>query len=471
MKRSKVFISVVLSLLMLMGTCIPAIAATAEEWQTYWDDERISRSGLTMQPGSDESERNFSWYIPEGEGICSVLISTSPDMTDAEEFSGESIDTWQGDKCAKVTVSGLEKGQTYYYTCVSDGEKSETHEFKTLADDNFKALFVSDVHINAEDIVNHSYNFDELVNQADNKFGLDMIISAGDQTVIGTREELEGICASPRSRELTFAFCMGNHDRKSVDYRYFKNLPNEFEGSITHFQSADYWFTRGNVLFLVINSNSPNALDHRKFVREAVESNPDIKWRVAVMHHDLYAGTIEHRESENKLLRLLYSSIFDEFHMDLVLLGHSHHFSVSDVIYGGKKVQGIENGENILNPKGTVYTVASSISNPREGELKYSDLTAMGMEDPLTPLYNVIEFSDEKIKLTVCNLDTDEEYRSFSIEKDENNKPRKLGFWRKIGSRIVDGLSFIYSFFEIFSHYRYIRGKGYDVSIFDYGMH
>lgn len=505
MKKAKAIISILLSVLMLATVMLPAGATTAEETtlpeaeettvealpapdsddvagdavidgsnnslypldlEGQWLDEEEAKRGITVNPGKTNSERNFSWYMSADVSYCAVEISEKEYMADAEVFTGEIITTYQGDKAAKVTVTGLEPNKTYYYTCVSGEERSRVYSLVTK-DNVFRALYMSDIHVydNPEDetsLKDTSFAFAELVKTAKNQKDVSLILAGGDMATEGQRVEFEGLTFSKASRELTFAHIMGNHDRHSFDYKYFKNLPNEMFGPMAGYQSGNYYFEMGGALFICIDTNNASAQAHRATVKEAVKTHPDAKWRVVMMHHDLYGGSIPHRESECNLLRILFSPIFDEFNIDLVLMGHSHHYSVSNVIYNGENVETIENGKTVNNAKGTVYFVSTSIGRPEEdSEINYSDKVAIGMEKLTDSYYNIIDFSPEGLKVTSYNLETDEEYISFTLTKDDDYEPEKIGFFRKLGGILAGFLSTVYGIYVNADRYFELKEDGY----------
>lgn len=494
MKKTKAIISIFLSLLMLFTAMLPVGATVADETtlpaeettletgeitdtpeeevvynaalEAEWENTDEAKRGITVNPGKTESERNFSWYMAADVTECRVEISEKEDMSDAKTFTGDIITTYQGDKAAKVTVTGLEENKTYYYTCVSGEEKSAVYSFKT-EDDTFSALYMSDIHVydNPEDeasLKNTSFAFAELISKATAKAPLNLILAGGDLATEGQRVEFEGLTFSKASRELTFAHIMGNHDRHSFDYKYFKNLPNEMFGPMAGYQSGNYYFEKGGVLFICIDTNNASAQAHRSTVKEAVKNHPEAKWRVVMMHHDLYGGSIPHREGECNLLRILFSPLFDEFNIDLVLMGHSHHYSVSDVIYNGENVDTIENGKTVNNAKGTVYFVSTSIGRPEEdAEINYSDRVAIGMDKLTDSYYNILDFSPEAIKVTSYNLETDEEYISFTLTKDDDYEPEKIGFFRKLGGILAGFLSTVYGIYVNADRYFELKEAGY----------
>ena len=138
--------SVFMAMLLVVFSCVaPANAVSA--WDVLWADEEEAARGIIMQPGSDETQRNFSWYADADVTACSVLVGTDALLTDAKAFDGELIASYQGDQVAKVTVSGLSCGETYYYACVSGDETSAVYSFETVEDDAFSALYISDIHV------------------------------------------------------------------------------------------------------------------------------------------------------------------------------------------------------------------------------------------------------------------------------------------------------------------------------------
>ncbi len=466
MKKVKKVLSVFLAMLLLVTAAAPVNALSV--WDLYWADSEEAARGIIMQPGSDETERNFSWYMPADTTSCHIEISTNPLMLNERSVSGEITEAYQGDKVAKVTVSDLVPGETYYYVCVTDDEKSDMYSFDTVEADSFSALYISDIHITADNedtVKDTAFAFADLLADANSRADLNLILSAGDQATDGLRREYEGLTFSPMSRSLSFATTIGNHDRKGVDYPCFNNLPNEDDGMVSSYQGGNYWFVKGDALFLCLDSNNASGTDHYNFVKKAVQANPDIKWRVVMMHHDLYGGSIEHRESENELLRLLLAPIMDEFNIDLVLTGHSHHYSVSDVLYNGKTVSKVENGATIENAGGTIYMVSASVGRARdaEGEIPYSDRISIGMDEYTDRLYNIIDFSSDAITVTTYEVGAEDAFVSFSITKTDDYEAPQFSIFRKIFSKLVNFIGTVYAVFNNIGKYSDLKEDGYEI--------
>jgi tetratricopeptide (TPR) repeat protein len=143
---------------------------------------------------------------------------------------------------------------------------------------------------------------------------------------------------------------------------YDKALWNEPEQTFKSYIGTDYWFRQGDALFLMLDSCNVSMKEHYNFMKNATEQNADATWIIAVMHHDMFGGRKPSRDSENNMLQLLWTPFFDEFGVDMCLYGHSHYYSVSNVIYGRKTVEETSHNAQLTNPEGTVYVSSGSIS-------------------------------------------------------------------------------------------------------------
>ncbi len=417
--------------LLCSGFTFGTSALTADEsWQHYYADYMQTGSGMYMAPGADESTRNFSWYAPENAGTGRVIVSENKDLSDACTFTGGSVRTPEGDVRTKVTVTQLQPGKTYYYRCENDVWQSGTASFHTLSGTDFSAMYTTDIHITTKEendensLVNQSYTFSRVLDAAADKAQLDLLISAGDQATTGSRREYTSLVSAPALSSIPFALCPGNHDRKGIAYKYFTNNPGEYKKAIVHsLISYDYAYTKGDVLFFVFDSNVASMTDHRNFVKDAIRKYPDAKWRVATFHHDLYGGRIPHRENENALLRTIWAPIIDEFRFDLVLLGHSHYYTMSNAIFRNKTAQDLTGQTSVTNPKGAIVMVSGSINHPRIRE-EGSEIPPLGENIAFSyltnePIYNILDFSEDSITIRSYALSEEDPFHTFTITKTD----------------------------------------------------
>ena len=103
-----------------------------------------------------------------------------------------------------------------------------------------------------------------------------------------------------------------------------------------HFAAgSDFYFNYGDVLFISLNSNNRNQEEHRTFMKRAVASNPDAKWKVVIFHSDIYGSGQPHADTDAATNRIVFAPLMDEFNVDICLTGHDHTFSRSYQILDG----------------------------------------------------------------------------------------------------------------------------------------
>lgn len=468
----KKFLCVILTIFMLCSCTVSSFAMSADEWNTLWATEDV-QAGIAMFPGSDESERNFTWYT-ETENTPSVLVSTDENMDDASSFNGTTTVASEGDYANHVTIEGLKDGTTYYYQCVSGDFKSDIYSFTTASENGFRAVYMTDIHItqDAEDesvLSNTSYNFNNTVEDALGRYNdISVILSTGDQASEGLESEYKALTASPLLKSISLATTIGNHDRKGIEYKTYANVPNEYEDAkAVSYIGRDYWFVKGDVLFLVVDSNCGSGADHADFIAKAIEANPNVKWKVLMAHHDLYSGRIPSRESENVFHRLIWGPICAEYGIDLMLLGHSHYYTVSHVLNNNKIVAPFEN--QMTDPAGTLFMVSCSINRPRDDE-------GIGLNkqigfDYLTqePTYNILTCTEDSITVESYETGAEEAFNSYTITKTSQNggHDSEVSYLSSIFNRIVRSIGRIYTYFNNIGVYSDLKEDGFDVNFFD----
>ena len=428
--KTKKITALLLCLVMLFSFSQLTVYAESdfESWSSYYDAYVETSGNPVMAPGSDDTQRNISWYSPKGSKNCKVLISENADMSDAVEFKGKTILTPEGDCVNKVTVTNLEAGTTYYYKCITSKSESAQASFSTIEGSDFTAVYVTDIHLtyNDDDIMEEplkqeAYNIHRVLTAAESKSDVDLLISAGDQASYGLRTEYMSLFASPLWSSVPFALCAGNHDRKGFDFKYLNNNPNKYSKGLSSYIAQDYWYVKGDVLFMVFDSNCTAAITHRNFVKDAVAKNPDVKWKVAAFHHDMYGIMSEKRMTYSKdYLRPIFGDICDEFGIDLVLTGHTHHYSMSNAVFGEETTDSIAGKDSITDPKGTIYMVSGSINHPRDeadtqGDIFDENIGYYYLSDEV--LYNLIDFSEDSIKISTYTIDGDTPIHTFTINK------------------------------------------------------
>ena len=351
------------------------------DWDAAWETTAADFTKVSLTPGADDTQLNFAWYSEKGDSDATPVVHFGTDKDNLETFEGTAGDVDQsftGDKAYEynhVTVTGLEPNTTYYYTVEKNGEQTEVSEYKTQSTDSVKILYVGDPQIgaskgqtqNGAELTNESgaankaaendgFSWNRTLNTAlEQNPDINFVISAGDQvnkTGEAKEEEYASYLSADALKGLAVATTIGNHDSLNEDYMYHFNNPNNTENGKTQ-AGGDYYYSYGEGLFVVLNTNNYNVAEHQKTIEEAVKAYPDAKWRIVTIHQDIYGSGLDHSDTDGMILRTQLTPVFDANDIDVVLQGHDHTYSRSKMLYGDGQTHG--KYEFSLNADGTDY--------------------------------------------------------------------------------------------------------------------
>lgn len=496
MQKRKKILAGVLAGTLVLSACPFALAASyndssvtggSAQWQAWvsqWDTTATDYTKVSLTPGADETQLNFAWYSKSESGkTATPVVHFGTDKNSLTAFTGTSgqVDTSLTDGVAynynHVVVTGLKANTTYYYTVEKNGVQTEVQEYKTGSFDSVKILYVGDPQIGASkgqtqgsDTLkgdsgagntaarNDSFAWNRTLEIASAQNpDLNFIISAGDQvnkTGKAKEEEYAGYLSASVLAGLPVATTIGNHDSLNPDYSYHFNNPNTTGYGETE-AGGDYYYSYGEGLFIVLNTNNYNVAEHEKTIQQAVASDPDATWRIVTIHQDIYGTGLDHSDTDGMILRTQLTPIFDKYDIDVVLQGHDHTYSRSKLLYGDGQTHGtyefrlndegtdydwnnayntqndekiplypeesdtagtaahdafqadngcytIEDttGNTVVNPKGTLYMTANSASGSKFYELiaAQQDYIAARSQNWL-PSYSVIEMDDDSFSI------------------------------------------------------------------------
>ena len=433
MKIAKKFLCIFMIAIMLFNLSSVSFAAfeglSEGIWNKSWEIQSDSnKSAVTMFVGNDENDRTIAWYSDAEAGY--VELKT---LKGSEKIDAASKKTPEGDHRLWVTLTDLDAG-IYTYKCFSGDFESETYTFVIEDNDNSTVLYVSDIHVtddneeNPNELRDTSYLWNEVLEDAVKTAGfqgntIDAIVSAGDQASEGLRNEYEGLSSPALIKSIPFSIAVGNHDRKSVGYKYYTANPNEPEQTFKSYIGTDYWFRQGDALFLILDSCNVSMKEHYKFMKSATEQNEDAVWIIAVMHHDMFGGREPWLDSENQMLQLLWTPFFDEFGVDMCLYGHSHYYSVSNVIYGRETVEKTGHNATLTDPQGTIYVASGSITRHASTLDDEGNIPPVGENAGYThveeneTIYNLIDFTEDTLTLKSYSSENNKEFNRIEITK------------------------------------------------------
>ncbi len=201
-------------------------------------------------------------------------------------------------------------------------------------------------------------------------------------------EEYDGFLNAPQLTQLPLATELGNHDcgYNTALYGQHFTLPNISEkyGQVSgdaygdnavdseSTGDGDYYFTYNNTLYMVLNTSCLSIAEHKAFLEETIQANPDVTWKVVSFHKSIYSVASHVTESDIVTLRNGLSPILSQLGIDIVLQGHDHVYARS-YIMGGESgmtadVQKNADGSaltEVTNPDGVQYITMNSASGSK----------------------------------------------------------------------------------------------------------
>ena len=330
-----------------------------EQWKASWENIKGDFEQVSIAPGKDATQMNFGWYSKDKAKAAEVRISTNEDMSGARSFLGTSKEgtVINGTQyyTNKATVKDLKPDTTYYYQVKIDGQWQDAQSFKTGNPDDFSFMYVGDPQIGASkgqtssegnkqdgDLAtrNDAYNWNKTLNSALAQHPeINFLVSPGDQINEPAEDQsaekihlqetqYAGYLSAKALRSLPEASSIGNHDSMTTGYQNHFNVPNPFTEEANPTKAGHgYYYTYGNALFIVINANNYNAADHEALIKKAIKAHPNTKWRIVVMHQDIYGTGLDHSDSDGILMRTQLTPIYDANKIDVVLQGHDHTYA------------------------------------------------------------------------------------------------------------------------------------------------
>lgn len=335
-----------------------------ENWCKEWETIKNDWTQVSMSPGSDETEMNFAWYSKDGEKT-GFVYGTKSDLSDGRSAVLSQSAAQTGYQSNKVTLKDLQPGTTYYYQVEGKDIESFTTDDDTS---DFSFIFVGDPQIGSsneekaktpediqkptfltaqsEAVRNDSFNWNDTLNKAVAKTGnkASFILSAGDQIQTNAKKvndntisetEYAGYLSPAVLKSIPVATTVGNHDADNANYTYHFNIANKSSLGDNGYTGGDYYFTYGDALFMVLNTQDTNVNEHKEFIENTVAKNQDCKWRIVTLHQDIYGSAEHSNEPEITQLRYDLVPIFENNDVDIVLTGHDHAYSRSKLLKGG----------------------------------------------------------------------------------------------------------------------------------------
>lgn len=499
---------------------VEAYGGAYSNWMTKWNSTiSKDREQISLSPGSDNSSVNFAWYTKKSAGVQKLKIAENKRLTNAKVYEAEQTkavtDKDETEYVSnKVIATDLKANTNYYYSYQKDGQWTAPEKYTTDNGSKFSFIFVgdpqigssnpekgtdSDIFYNAQSVAvaNDAFNWNTTLSQAMEKTNnkASFVLSSGDQiqstkkkspkkAAWGSEIEYSGYLSPDVLKNLPVATTVGNHDADNENYLYHFNITNASNLGSNGTVGGDYWFKHDNALFIMLNTQDTNVEEHKQFIEQTVAANKDCKWRIVTLHQDIYGSAEHSNEPEITNLRYQLVPIFEDNKVDVVLTGHDHAYSRTQILKGGHKTteytddefdpmldEDMDAGENpdtvytakenikadttdpsqkaylnylnqvmdkdaiqqvtkkgttVFNPTGILYMTAGSSSGSKYYDLvprQQSYIANRWQQD--VPTYSVIDITDTTFTINTYRTDTEEKIdETFSIAKvnESDNK-------------------------------------------------
>lgn len=397
---------------------------------------------LSMQIGSDQHDRIFTWVSNEAEQErlqLAVAPAKEDDAFPTKLVADVPATTSTIDKAQfsdyvfhRSDVKGLKPNTKYVYRAGSERGWSKTYSFTTDSMDpnkDFTFLMVGDPQIGAsgrytKDPNIHGDWWVKTMERAGKAYpNSSMLLSLGDQIngftdydVLGT--QYENFYRPDILRTQPLVTTIGNHDISPI-YENFFGRPNgdkKYGAGNSEQASGDYWFKFNGILFVNINSNDlnydgPNG--HIEYLRkiDAEHGNDsDVRWKFVIQHHNMFSNASHSRDKEIPEWRKLVP-VVSELGYAGVLNGHDHVYTRAHLIDPKvNPVDGDRTDEKALNeyhPQDGegFYLTANSGSGSKfydEKPTSWDDVYKYVAvhKQTMTPNYTAVKVNNDKITFT-----------------------------------------------------------------------
>ncbi|MCL2223524.1 MAG: metallophosphoesterase [Defluviitaleaceae bacterium] len=420
-------LSLIVAFVMVFGTVTPAIGAVYQSQTT--EPEIMTASiepfnaasfywNLNLTPGATVEVMRFTWHTRQSTGSIRVWPQGYPEEARTVAATNTARRSGTGYRVNQVTLEGLTPETVYVYEIIAGSSVSAQKTFRTGGADTFQFMIAGDVQIGVghagmpgvtpggvQGLTNDGIGWRNTLDVAVNAFPeMEFILSVGDQiqTQSGTSAanlsnsqlRYDLLMAPPQLHNLPFAPVVGNHDNTGSNQElwhqhYNTPIPSgtgvtqgnflRFGANATQF---DYWFRWGNVLFIVLDSNTRTWAGGRQpFFESAIAQNECAEWRVVSFHHPPYSAyrILSGSGADAAKMQIInnWAPVFQANDIDIVLNGHCHSYSrthqmISNVAQLNQRwldADGnIHHGNYgayhnaVLNPTGIVYIAFNSAS-------------------------------------------------------------------------------------------------------------
>ena len=375
-----------------------------------------------------------------------------------------------------VTLSGLEKGATYYYRIGSEerGWWSDIGTVRTAdGTKDVTFLHLADPQSQCEAQYQRAW-----ANTLDSAFDVypdaDFVINTGDLVDHGDNQKQWAWMFDTASASLMNTYMMpaaGNHEDHGTNaldnYFVLPNVPQQDKASGVYY-SFDY----NNTHFAVLNTNDLNsdeALSDEqiKWLTEDMTKS-DAQWKFVTLHKAVYSQGSHYKDDDVCAIREQLQALMPQLGIDMVFQGHDHVYMRTGSLVNNANTPYdtayLNHDGRVyktqVQPTGTTYVISGTcgVKTYIQNDVTLTDKYFPRGEKILSvdaPMFSAVEIKDGILYFDAYSV-TDEGTQvldSFAIQKDKSQGDIAEGYVPPVEdsaetSKLTDAISKIISFMQ-----------------------
>lgn len=382
---------------------------------------------LTVQPGRKADQLYITWF---SKSASQGNVTFRPESGAVPELSANATTepsiSVPGYYRNSALIDDLASDTVYYYTLKNGNTLSAAYKYETmdLHSTNFTFTIAGDPELGLGDpevLPEHQSVWRVVLNRMKEQIpDSSFLVSTGDQVANPSSTiQYDAFLDNSLLYSTALVPLVGNHDNGTGFFGDHFTLPNLDSLGTESGRDGNYWFRRGNVLFMILNSSCPMPFDeHEDFVRNVTRSNPDAKWRIVLSHYspitvvDRYQG-IREKFAED------YAELGLKYDIDLFIGGHDHVYTRGYFL--DKEGDPIGTTEPLSseynNPGQPVYMIVSSATDALLRDPDPYPWSALSVQNGV-PQLTEVQVTEDSIRVITRDADHWTLVDDFTIYKD-----------------------------------------------------
>lgn len=389
---------------------------------------------LTIQPGNKPDEIYVTWFSKssskgkvtfESDGLFSDITAkatTEPSVSVPGYYRNSAL------------ITDLESNTTYTYYLKNGDSQSPTYVYETkdLETSDFTFTIAGDPEIglgDEDELSGHRSIWRVVLNRMRSEIpDSSFLITTGDQVAHPSDpDHYDAFLDNSVLYSTPLVPVVGNHDNGTGYFGDHFSLPNMSSIGMESGRDGDYWFVKGNTLFMVINNLCPQPTEvHEQFIANAVSANPDAKWRIVISHYSPIT-MVERYLGVRESVKVIYEYIGEAFDIDLFIGGHDHIYTRGYFIDDdGDPIDhedypiedDIEDIENEFhNPDKPIYVVFNGATDALLREPEDYPWAAISVQNGI-PQLSEVHVTEDSITVETHDADSWATVDRFTIHKE-----------------------------------------------------